>query len=174
MNVQSLLKMIYRQLCVLNCFKWNTAQSVHSLLLDSWLTLPLSCYSNRRAILSERLLAFIFSKIIQTKSAERTGRNRGSLKITKGLERERFPRPVVPLRPACALSPGQVRRAAAWSCKTKLSVCSKQFPYKSNIKPCWRCSPSGPRSSTLNRDHVELSPQTRAELRSASMVHLKG
>lgn len=55
-----------------------------------------------------------------------------------------------------------------------LKVCLKQFPYKSNIKPCWRCSPSEPGSSTLNHDHVELSPQTRAGLCSASMVHLKG
>lgn len=66
--------------------------------------------------------------------------------------------PVVPLRRACAPSLGQVRRAAAWSCKTTPRVCSKRFPYKSNIKPCWRCSPSGPRSNTLNCDHVELSP----------------
>lgn len=31
-----------------------------SLLLDSWLTLPLLCYSNRPAALSQKLLALIF------------------------------------------------------------------------------------------------------------------
>lgn len=38
------------------------------LLLDSWRALPLFCYSNRPAIFSQKLLALILGKIIQTKS----------------------------------------------------------------------------------------------------------
>lgn len=122
-------------------------------------------------------MALVYSKNHTDKTSvrgvARKGRNPGRLKITGGLEKERFPPPVVPVRPACALSPGRERWTEVWSCKTVSRVCSKQFPYKSNIKSCWCCSPE-PESGTLNHDHVELSPQTRTGLRSAWMVHLKG